>query len=150
MEVEALSTPITPDNVQELVRGSTVVVDALDNWRTRFLLNQACVKLGVPLVHAGVHSFYGQATTILPGRGPCLRCILPTLPPEEKKVPILGVTAGILGLIEALEALKIITGIGRTLAGKLLYFDGETTTFTLVRVERRRDCPVCGVKRPDR
>jgi len=119
-------------------------VDGMDTWRTRFLLNAACVGENVPFVHAGVHSLYGQITTVLPGKGPCLQCILPKIPPEEERFPILGSTAGILGLLEALETIKVITGIGEPLVGRMLHFDGETMRFQEITVERRTDCPVCG------
>jgi len=142
--VEALQKVVTTDNARQLVKGFTVVVDALDNWRTRFLLNKACVKEKIPFVHAGVYSLYGQITTVLPGKGPCLQCILPKIPPEEEKFPVLGATAGTLGLLEALETVKIITGLGEPLVGRMLHFDGETMSFQEIKVERRRSCPVCG------
>jgi len=142
--VKTFQEVITADNAQQLVKGFTVVVDGMDNWRTRFLLNKACVKEKIPFVHAGVHSLYGQITTILPGKGPCLQCILPKIPPEEEKFPVLGAAAGTLGLLEALETIKIITGLGEPLVGRVLHFDGETMSFQEIPVERRRDCPVCG------
>ena len=144
VEVEAVPRVITPINARELVHGFTVVVDGMDNWRTRFVLNEACVRENVPFVHAGVHSLYGQITTVLPGEGPCLQCVLPKIPPEEEKFPILGSTAGTLGLLEASETIKIITGIGEPLVGRMLHFDGETMRFQEIKVERRTDCPVCG------
>jgi len=144
VKVEALQKVVTTDNFRQLVKGFTVVIDALDNWSTRFLLNKACVKEGIPFVHAGVYALYGQMTTILPGKGPCLQCILPKIPPEEEKFPVLGVTVGTLGLLEALETIKIITGLGEPLVGRMLHFDGETMSFQEIKVERRRNCPVCG------
>ncbi|MGQ9460310.1 MAG: HesA/MoeB/ThiF family protein [Candidatus Bathyarchaeaceae archaeon] len=144
VEVEAIPKAITPDNARKLVKAFTVVVDGLDCWSTRFLLNKTCVKERIPFVHAGVHSLYGQITTILPGKGPCLQCILPKPPPEEEKFPVLGATPGTLGLLEALETIKIITGLGEILVGRMLHFDGETMSFQEIRVERRLDCPVCG------
>jgi molybdopterin/thiamine biosynthesis adenylyltransferase len=144
VNVEALQKVVTTNNARQLVKGFTVVVDALDNWRTRFLLNKACVKERIPFVHAGVYGLYGQITTILPGKGPCLQCILPKIPPEEEKFPVLGAAAGTLGLLEALETIKIITGLGEPLIGRMLHFDGETMSFQEIKVERRRTCPVCG------
>jgi len=144
IRVEATQKAITSDNARELVKAFTVVVDGLDHWSTRFLLNKACVEERIPFVHAGVYSLYGQITTILPGKGPCLQCILPKIPPEEEKFPVLGATAGTLGLLEALETIKIITGLGEPLVGRMLHFDGETMSFQEIRVERRRSCPVCG------
>ena len=142
--VETLQKVVTTHNARQLVKGFTVVVDALDNWRTRFLLNKACVKEKIPFVHAGVYALYGQITTILPGKGPCLQCILPKIPPEEEKFPVLGAAVGTLGLLEALETIKIITGLGEPLVGRMLHFDGETMSFQEIKVERRRNCPVCG------
>ena len=144
VKVEAVPKAITSDNAGELVNTFTVVVDGLDRWGTRFLLNKACVEEGIPFVHAGVYSLYGQITTVLPGKGPCLQCILPKAPPEEEKFPVLGATAGTLGLLEALETIKLITGLGELLVGRMLHFDGEAMSFQEIRVERRRDCPVCG------
>ena len=141
--VEAFQKVVTTDNVGQLVKGFTVVVDALDNWSTRFSLNKACVKERIPFVHAGVHSLYGQITTILPGEGPCLQCILPKTPPEEEKFPVLGAAAGTLGLLEALETVKLVTGLGEPLVGRMLHFDCETTSFQEIKVERRLNCPVC-------
>lgn len=135
---------VTPDNARQLVKGCSAVVDALDNWHTRFLLNKMCVEEKVPFVHAGVFGLYGQITTILPGEGPCLQCILPEVPSEEKKFPVLGVTAGTLGLLEAMETIKLITGLGEPLVGRLLHFDGETMRFQEISLERRATCPVCG------
>lgn len=143
VRVKAVQEPVSRRNARKTVSGSTVVLDCLDDWETRFILNQACVDEGVPLVHAGVHSFFGQITLIMPREGPCLRCILPKTPPEEERVPVLGTTAGILGTLEALEAIKVITNVGVPLIGRMLYFDGDTMRFFEVKVERRGDCPVC-------
>jgi len=146
VKLKAFTEGIKPETVSSFASGSTVVLDCLDNWETRFLLNQACIENQIPLVHGGIHSLYGQLTTILPREGPCLRCILPETPPAEDKIPVLGFTAGVLGLLEALEAVKIITGIGKPLVGRMLYFDGETSTFYEIKVNKREDCPICGRK----
>jgi adenylyltransferase/sulfurtransferase len=135
---------VTPDNARQLVKGCSAVVDALDNWHTRFLLNKMCVEEKVPFVHAGVFGLYGQITTILPGEGPCLQCILPEVSSEEEKFPVLGATAGTLGLLAAMETIKLITGLGEPLVGRLLHFDGETMRFQEISLERRATCPVCG------
>jgi len=134
---------LTPENTHKLIKEAAVVLDCLDNWEARFRLNEACVNAGIPLIHAGVRSFYGQLTTIIPGKSPCLRCILPQNPPDEEVTPVLGVTAGFMGLLEALEAIKIITGVGEPLIGRMLYFDGEAMLFHTIEINRREDCPVC-------
>jgi len=144
VKVKSLKEGIKPETASGLISGSTVVLDCLDNWETRFTLNQACVESKIPLVHAGIHSLYGQITTVLPGKGPCLRCILPERPLLEEKIPVLGLTAGVLGLLEAFEAIKIITGVGQPLVGRMLYFDGETSSLYEINVHRREDCPICG------
>jgi len=141
---ESYEEQVDEKSIRKMIKGSNVVVDCLDNWKTRFILNEACVTERIPLVHAGVHSWYGQITTIIPGESPCLRCILPETPKEEEKFPILGVTAGILGLLEALETIKLIVELGKPLVGRMLFFDGETLSFQEARIQRRRDCPVCG------
>ena len=143
IKFESYEEEIERESIRELIKGSNVVVDCLDNWKTRFILNEACVSERIPLVHAGVHSWYGQITTIMPGKGPCLRCILPKTPKEEEKFPVLGVTAGVLGLLEALEAIKIIVGLGKPLVGRILFFDGETSSFQQALIQRRKECPVC-------
>jgi len=143
VKVETIKEEINRINIIGFIKGMDVVIDALDNFRTRYILNEACVKLNIPLVHAGVYGFTGQLTTILPKRGPCLQCIFPRPPREIEKFPIVGVIPGIIGAMEALEAIKIITGIGTPLVGKLLIFDGEDFTIEIVNVQRNEKCPVC-------
>ena len=143
VKVETIKGEINRINIIGFIKGMDVVIDALDNFRTRYILNEACVKLNIPLVHAGVYGFTGQLTTILPKRGPCLKCIFPRPPRELQKFPVVGVTPGIIGAMEALEAIKIITGIGTPLVGKLLIFDGEDFTIEIVNVQRNEKCPVC-------
>ena len=144
IEVEAVAEKFTEKNAARLVGQADVAVDAADNWATRFTLNEACVKLGKPFVHAGVRGMYGQLTVIYPGKGPCLRCIIPRTPPEEAPLPVVGALPGIMGTMEALEALKLLTGHGKSLIGKLLIFDGNRGETTILSVKRRTNCPVCG------
>jgi len=121
-----------------------LVVDALDNWDTRILLNRLCVKYRKPFIHAAVYGSYGQLLVVKPGEGPCLECVFPSKIREEKPFPILGPAPGILGAMEALEAIKIITGYGKPAIGKLILYDGEDASFTEIRAERNPKCPVCG------
>nr|MDO8091769.1 HesA/MoeB/ThiF family protein [Candidatus Sigynarchaeota archaeon] len=141
--VEAVETEITDQNAEELVSGATVVVDAMDNFKTRFTINEACVKKRVPLVHAGIYGLQGQMTTIYPGRGPCLRCVFPTTPPEAGVFPVAGVTPGVFGVLQATEVIKLILGIGEPLIGRLLFVDIEDMTFITSEAPRNPDCPVC-------
>jgi len=144
IRVVARSEAVARENSSKLVRGCSAVVDGMDNWSTRYILNEACVKERIPFVHAGIYGLYGQITTIMPGEGPCLQCIIPKTPSEVKGFPVLGTTPGTLGLLEALETIKLITGVGKPLVGRLLSVDGEDVNFQMVKVERNPRCPVCG------
>jgi molybdopterin/thiamine biosynthesis adenylyltransferase len=134
---------ISQDNVVELLEKADLVVDAMDNWATRFLLNKTCVDLNIPFIHAGVFGLYGQIMTIIPHKGPCLRCLLPETPKDIGKFPVLGATPGLFAMLQVMEALKILIGIGEPLTGKMLLFDGSNMTVTRINVSRRPDCPVC-------
>ena len=141
--IEPRSVRISRENVSDVLRDADVVVDGLDNYETRYIINEYCVMNKKPYVHAAVRGLVGQATTIIPGKSPCLKCIVPEPPEPEEKFPIIGATAGVLGCIEAVETIKLITGLGRPLIGELLIIDLEDMAFNLVRVERKADCPVC-------
>jgi adenylyltransferase/sulfurtransferase len=101
------------------------------------------VRNRIPFVHGAVEGLVGQLATILPGRGPCLRCIVPKEPPARPFFPVLGVTPGTIGCLQAAEAIKIITGMGKPLAGKMLIFNGEDMTFDIMEIRRDPNCPVC-------
>ncbi|MGD0112035.1 MAG: molybdopterin-synthase adenylyltransferase MoeB [Armatimonadota bacterium] len=136
-------------NALEIIAGYDVVLDGSDNFPTRYLVNDACVMARKPLCHAGILRFEGQLTTIVPGEGPCYRCLYPEPPPPGlvpscQQAGILGVTAGVMGLLQATEAAKLILGIGEPLIGRLLLYSALDTSFRDVRVPRRPDCPVCG------
>jgi len=143
VDVEAVAAEISEENARELVSEVDLVLDGIDNWKTRFLLNRACVELSKPFIHAGVYGMGGQMMTIIPGRGPCLRCLLPRPPPEVRPFPVLGTAPAVLAALQATEAIKILTGYGEPAVGKLLIYDGYTMSFREVRVSRRPDCPVC-------
>ncbi|MCW4039794.1 MAG: HesA/MoeB/ThiF family protein [Candidatus Bathyarchaeota archaeon] len=134
---------ISQDNVGELLENADLVVDALDNWSTRFLINKTCVDLNIPFIHAGVFGLYGQIMTVIPNKGPCLRCLLPETPKDVGKFPVLGATPGLFAMLQVMEALKILVGIGESLTGKMLLFDGSNMTVTRINISRRPDCPVC-------
>jgi len=144
VRVEPVVDYLKEDSARRLLEGADVVLDGLDNWRTRLLVNRICVELGIPFVHAGVKGFYGQVMTVVPGRGPCLRCLLRAVPPEEEVVPILGATAAVLACVQVIEAVKLVTGLGEPLVGRLLLFDGLKMKFEEVLVRKSEDCPVCG------
>ena len=143
IEIKALNMKITAENACDLIKGSDVVVDAMDNWKTRFDLNNACVESRIPLVHAGIHSLSGQITTIVPGEGPCLQCIIPKPPPEVRPFPVLGATPGFFATLQVMEVVKLILRIGIPLIGRLLLFSGEDMSCSVVQVSRNPECPVC-------
>jgi sulfur-carrier protein adenylyltransferase/sulfurtransferase len=135
-------------NVLEVLRDYDLVLDGTDRLTTRYLVNDACVLLGRPLVSAAIHRFEGHAMTYLPGRGPCYRCLFPAA--EEGVVAscaeagVLGVLPGVLGAIQATEAVKILTGIGEPIVGRLVTYDALELRFLELPVTRRADCAVCG------
>lgn len=143
IQVEALLAEITKDSVHDVIGDADVVVDGLDNWRTRFVINECCVMQGIPFVHAGVSTLHGQMITIVPGKGPCLRCIFPKEPPEVERVPVLGATPALLAALQVMEAVKLITGIGEPLVGRMLFLNGKEMEFETVEMKRNVKCPVC-------
>ena len=142
-KVEAVLEEVTEGRVPAFMEHVDVVVDGLDNWRTRFIINEHCVRKGIPFVHAGVSQFYGQVTTVIPGKGPCLRCIFSKEPLEIEVVPVFGATPAAVASLQVMEVIKHVTGIGRPLVGRMLFIDGEEMSFESVKIERKRDCPVC-------
>ncbi len=150
IKVEALKTEITEQNIDELASGATVIVDAMDNFKVRFMINEVSVKRGIPFIHAAIYGFQGQMTTIVPGKGPCLKCIFPVAPPEAERFPVAGVTPGMLGILQAAEAIKLILGIGEPLIGRLLFFDLEDMTFITCEAKGDSNCPVCKEHRAKR
>ncbi len=149
MTVNLHGEGIRRDNVRELVRGYDIVVDGTDNFPTRYLVNDACVLEGKPLVYASIFQFEGQATVFHHKDGPCYRCLYPE-PPPPGLVPscaeggVLGVLPGVIGVIQATEAIKIILDIGNTLSGRLLLYDALDMKFREVKLRRDPACPACG------
>ena len=139
---------LTPENVMDIIADYDIVVDGSDNFPTRYLVSDACVFGGKPNIHGSIFRFEGMATVFLPGRG-CYRCLYP-VPPQPGAVPscqeagVLGVLPGIIGLIQATEAIKLILDIGKSLNGRLLIFDALDMEFREVKSRRNANCPVCG------
>lgn len=143
---------LTEENSRELVSGYDVVVDGADNFPTRYALNRACLDLGVPLCHAAIYRLDGQATTIVPGKTPCYQCIYPEPPPQGamptcRDAGLLGAIPGVMGIIQATEAIKLILGIGKPLLGEMVVYSGLTMDFQKVRLRRNPRCPACGDER---
>jgi molybdopterin/thiamine biosynthesis adenylyltransferase len=140
---------LTDDNVERLITGYDVVLDGTDTFETRYTLNDAAVRAGIPVVHASVFRFEGQLTTFVPFEGPCYRCLYPTPPPPElapgcSVAGVLGVVPGTLGLLQATEAIKLLLDIGEPLVGRLLIYDALDGTFQELKLRRDPACPACG------
>jgi molybdopterin-synthase adenylyltransferase len=150
-EVNVIKHPvrINVNNVEDLVEQYDVVIDALDNFPARYLLSDCCYFLKKPLIEGAATGYDGVLMTIIPDKTPCYRCLYP-MPPEDGVLPtcsdtgILGVTAGIIGVTQALEAIKVILGIGDTISGKILTFDALSIGFRAVPWSKRDECPLCG------
>lgn len=150
-DVNVIKHPLRLDstNVFDIVSGYDVVVDGADNFPTRYLLNDAALKLGKPVVHSSIFRFEGQITTFLGTGEPCYRCLYPEPPPPEmapscQEAGVFGVLPGIMGVLQATEAIKLLLDTGRTLSGRLLVYDALSTNFTELKLRRDPGCPTCG------
>ncbi len=146
-------TRLDSSNIIEILEDYEVIVDGADNFPTRYLLNDASVRLRKPVVSASILSFDGQISTFVPFEGPCYRCLYPTPPPPELAPScsangVLGVMAGTMGLLQANEVLKLVLGVGEPLIGRLLLFEALSTRFTELKVRRDQECPICGEDAP--
>jgi molybdopterin/thiamine biosynthesis adenylyltransferase/rhodanese-related sulfurtransferase len=150
VDVKTYRERLTSENIDRILDdGWDVIVDGADNFPTRYLLNDASIWHGIPVVHGSIYRFEGQVTVFNPGEGPCYRCLFPTPPPPElapscAEGGVLGVLPGIIGSLQANEALKLMLGEGDPLVGRLLLFDALETAFTEVALRRDPACPVCG------
>ena len=149
VKVVAHEFRIDATNAHELIAAYDVIVDGSDNFDTRYVVNDAAVALGKPVVHGSIFRFEGMLSTFVPYEGPCYRCLYPAAPPPElapncSEAGVLGVLPGIIGSLQANEVLKLIVGYGEPLVGRLLTFDAQTTHFGEVKVRRDPKCPICG------
>jgi len=148
VNVVAHEEMLTGENVERIIAGYDVILDGTDTFETRYTLNDAAVAARIPVVHASVYRFEGQLTVFQPFEGPCYRCLYPTPPPPElapgcSVAGVLGVVPGIMGMLQTNEVLKLILGIGDSLAGRLLLFDALDASFTELRLRRDPACPAC-------
>ena len=149
LQVDTYEVPFTSDNALEIMEPYDLVLDGTDNFPTRYLVNDACVMLGKPNVYGSIFRFEGQASVFATADGPCYRCLYPE-PPPPGLVPscaeggVLGILPGLIGSLQATEAIKLLLGIGESLAGRLLIYDALTMEFTELKVRKNPDCPVCG------
>jgi molybdopterin/thiamine biosynthesis adenylyltransferase/rhodanese-related sulfurtransferase len=149
-DVEVVKYPVRLDasNIMEIIDGYDVIVDGVDNFPTRYLLNDATVRLGIPVISASILGFDGQLSVFKPHDGPCYRCLYPVPPPAELAPScgangVLGVLPGTMGLLQATEVVKLVTGIGEPLVGRLLLYEALSATFTELKVRRDPQCPIC-------
>jgi molybdopterin/thiamine biosynthesis adenylyltransferase len=145
---------LTKSNILGIFSQYDIIIDGTDNFATRYLINDATVLLDKPNIHGSIFRFEGQATTFIPHVGPCYRCLFPDPPPPElapncAEAGVLGVLPGTIGLIQATEAVKLILGVGESLAGRLLTYDALTTSFRELKLRRDPACPMCGPDAPN-
>jgi adenylyltransferase/sulfurtransferase len=140
--LEGFQETLDEKNIDSLLHGSDIIVDCLDNFPTRFVLNDWCLSSGTPFVHGACRGWEGRVTLILPGKTPCLRCLVPVPPPPEL-FPIIGVTAGVIGTIQATETLKFLLKLSRLLAGTWLLYDGQSLIYRLLETGDIGHCSRC-------
>lgn len=145
-EIVPLNLKITPENAGNLLTGVDLVMDCLDNMEARFVLNEGCVKKGVPFLHGGIRGLEGQVTTIIPGKTPCLECIYPRASGGVKNLPfpVFGAVPALVASLQTMEAIKLLAGFGDLLTGKMLFINAESMEFTIIKTERKKECAVCG------
>jgi molybdopterin/thiamine biosynthesis adenylyltransferase/rhodanese-related sulfurtransferase len=148
VEVVKYKTRLDASNIMEIIDGYDVIVDGVDNFPTRYLLNDATVRLKIPVVSASILGFDGQLSVFAPYDGPCYRCLYPTPPPAELAPScgangVLGALPGIMGVLQAIEVVKLITGSGEPMIGRLLLYEALSTSFTDLKVRRDPECPIC-------
>ncbi|MFH1127438.1 MAG: HesA/MoeB/ThiF family protein [archaeon] len=143
VKIKGICEKISADNVMDFAKGKDGIVDCMDNFTTRYLLNDAALKVGIPLFHGACYGFEGRVSTIIPKKTPCLRCIVP-VNPKEGACPGIGSVVGIIGAIQATEVIKYFGNVGELLSGKLFVFDSLYMRCASVDVERNPKCPSCG------
>lgn len=149
--VEVITYPylITEENAEEIIGQYDFIIDAVDNFEGKFLISDTCVKIGKPFCHGGILAYKGQVMTYVPGKGPCYRCIFEEVPEEGsvatcRQVGVLGSIAGIIGSIQAAEAIKYFVGVGQLLTGKMYIVDGLTMETRIIKIPNESiDCPIC-------
>ncbi len=137
------SERIYSDNISDLLDDADILVDCTDNFETRMIMNDYAIRRNVPLVHGAVESLHGQITTVMASRTPCLKCIFPSLPKRKGPIPVLGPAAGTIGALQAVEVIKLITGLGQPLFGKLLVIDVQDNCYEMISVEKDPHCTAC-------
>src|SRR5271169_563304 len=142
INVTAFTEKILPESVDDLIGDAEIIVDCMDNFPTRFLLNESAIRKRIPLVFGSIWGMEGQLSFLSPPETPCLKCMFPEAPPAEV-FPVVGATPGIIGSLQALEAIKYLTGIGKNLKGRILVWDGKNMEFNRYKSYRDPECPAC-------
>ncbi|MDD2853605.1 MAG: molybdopterin-synthase adenylyltransferase MoeB [Desulfuromonadaceae bacterium] len=140
---------ISAANISAIIAGYDFIIDGTDNFAAKFLINDACVLAGKPYSHGGILQFVGQTITVLPGQSPCYRCLFPAPPPKDaiptcSQAGVIGVLPGVIGSIQATEAIKFLLGKGNLLTGRILMYDALDIKFRDVTIKRNANCPICG------
>jgi molybdopterin/thiamine biosynthesis adenylyltransferase len=141
--VDPISHKITDENVDDIVGDAQIILDCLDNFSARYILNHCAIRKGIPMVHGAVWGMEGRVTFLYPPEGPCLTCIFPKAPAQQE-VPVVGAVSCTIGSLQAIEAIKYLARSGRTLMGRMLILDCSTMQFQELKVPRNPQCPVCG------
>jgi molybdopterin-synthase adenylyltransferase len=144
IKIKALSATIDASNAADLVGDADVIVDAMDNLPTRYLLNQTAQQKNIPFIHGAVYGFEGRAMTVLPGKSACLNCLYHGAEVPKAKFPVIGAAPGVIGCIQAAEVIKYLVGLGDLLTGRLLNFDGLSMKFSEFKINRDPECRHCG------
>lgn len=142
VEVIPIADKITESNAYDIVGDSNIILDCMDNLETRYILNEVAIKKGIPLVFGAIYGIQGMLSFIQSPETPCLKCLFPEAPPKET-FPVVGATPGVIGALQALEAIKYLVGIGKLLKNKLLVWDGMSGDFKTFKAQKDPSCPVC-------
>jgi len=142
-KIEVHDIKLSAENYREMFSGCDLAIDCLDNFETRYLLNRAAIEMNFPFIHGACRGFEGRISLIVPGKTPCLGCFVP-VPPEKEIFPILGATAGFVGSLQAMQAVKFLVQAGNLLENRLLIVDGKSLLFRIIELEKDPDCRFCG------